>query len=220
VYRRARASGPDFDHVAATVRALRQALGYLHEEARDPEPALNHPGASGQGAVFARQLTSILEDADFALKHADTTLKKYGDTGGNVDRQERDRKIGLVQKELASQTTKIDLFLDTVQLHTSTRNRKALEHTNSQELEKIKDKIDAIAGRICHRKAKQSPVDRSDEDTWQDFKVELEKEGFSSEVLRKNKVCSPLKPYLASRLHISRRSSVPISAKSNHTNNP
>src|SRR4051812_28248276 len=80
VYRRARASGPDFDHVAATVRALRRALGYLHAEARDPESALNHPGASGQGAVYARQLTSIVGDTDFALKQADTVLEKYGDT--------------------------------------------------------------------------------------------------------------------------------------------
>jgi len=192
VYRRARASGPDFDNVAATVRALRRELGYLHAETRDPESALNHPGTSGQGALYARQLTSIVEDTDFSLKKADTILKKYGDAGDgqsrrDVDRQERDSKLDLVQKELASQRTKIDLFLDTVQLHTPTKNRKALEHATSQELERIKDKVDSVAGRLFRQKAKQPPVDGSDEDTWEEFRAELEKEGFSSEVLRKNK---------------------------------
>ncbi|KAK1832238.1 hypothetical protein QBC39DRAFT_256993 [Podospora conica] len=192
VDRRARASGPDFDHVAATVRALRKDLGYLHAEARDPESALNHPGASGQGAVYARQLTSIVEDTDFALKQADTILKKYADSGSgpsrrDVDRQERDSKLDLVAKELALQRTKINLFLDTIQLHTPTRNRKALEHASSHELERIKDKVDEVAGRIFRQKAKRSPVDASDDDTWKEFRTELEKEGFSSDVLKKNK---------------------------------
>lgn len=225
VYRRARASGPDFDHVASTVRALRKDLGYLHAEARDPESALNRPGASGQGAVYARQLTSILEDTDFALKQADTMLKKYGDAGDgqtrrDVDRQERDSKLDLVGRELASQRTKIDLFLDTVQLHTPTRNRKALEHASSHELERIKDKVDSVAARIFRHKAKHSPVDGSDQDTWKEFRTELEKEGFSSDVLKKNKVCCVVMSRPVPRSHITRRSSVPTFAKSSLTNSP
>lgn len=225
VYRRARSSGPDFDHVASTVRALRKDLGYLHAEARDPESALNRPGASGQGAVYVRQLTSILEDADFALKQADTILKKYGAAGDgqprrDVDRQERDSKLDLVGRELASQRTKIDLFLDTIQLHTPTRNRKALEHASSHELERIKDKVDSVAGRIFRQKAKRSPVDGSDEDTWKEFRTELEKEGFSSDVLKKNKVRCAVMSRAVPRSHEIRRSSVPTFAKSSLTSNP
>jgi hypothetical protein len=225
VYRRARASGPDFDHVASAVRALRKDLGYLHAEARDPESALNHPGASGQGAVYARQLTSIVEDTDFALKQADTILKKYGDAGDgqprrDVDRQERDSKLDLVGRELASQRTKIDLFLDTVQLHTPTRNRKALEHASSHELERIKDKVDSVAGRIFRQRAKQSLVDGSDGDTWKEFRTELEKEGFSSEVLKQNKVCCAVMPRPAPCSQTIRRSSAPTFANSSLTNSP
>jgi len=56
------------------------------------------------------------------------------------------------------------------------------------DLDSIKDKVDAIATRICHFKDTDSADD--DEELWQKFRDELIKDGFSEDVLRQNQVCS------------------------------
>ncbi len=51
----------------------------------------------------------------------------------------------------------------------------------------IKDKVDAIAAKLFHRR-RDSGFSEDGEDLWQQFRYELEKEGFSKDVLFKNKV--------------------------------
>ena len=228
VYRRARTSGLDFENVAVAVRSLQKALGHLQAEAQDPDSPLNQPSSAShepRSGVYARQLTSIVEDSNFALEQVETVLEKYGSPAKagasrrDVDAQQKHNEIDLIQKEVISQKTKIGIFLDTVQLHNPARTKEVLDKTDSGDLDKIKDKLDAVAARVLRTRG--SPVDGSDDDVWQDFKKELEREGFSSEVLRKNKVGSPRSPKRNSvgvaLIVRNRRSSEPISARSNRT---
>jgi hypothetical protein len=200
VFRRAHASGPAFATLAAALRELKKELGHLHSEAEDPESLLNQPGSAGQpgrSAAYARELTSLVEDSDLVLKKVETILKKYADDDSNgvgpnsrrsdVELQERDTRIDLLQKEVTSQRVKIDVFLDTVQLHNPSKNQQALDNIGDDELERIKSKVDAVAARLFRNK--NSPIEGPTDDLWQEFREELEKEGFSKEVLRKNKVC-------------------------------
>ena len=74
LYKRARIS-PELDGIANVVRSLHTALKHLKFETEDPESLLNIDNS----AVYARQLTPILEDSEFALKQLDTIFdKKYG----------------------------------------------------------------------------------------------------------------------------------------------
>jgi hypothetical protein len=199
VFQRAHASGPPFAGLAAALRNLKKELGHLHCEAEDPESLLNHPGLAsqpGRSAAYAREFTSLVEDSDLVLTKVDTILKKYGDDDSNgvrpngrrsdAELQERDSRIDLLQKEVTSQRVKIDVFLDTVQLHNPSKNQQVLDNIGDDELERIKTKVDAVASRLFRNK--NSPVEGPTDDMWQEFKEELEKEGFSKEVLRKNKV--------------------------------
>jgi hypothetical protein len=198
ICRRAYDSGPAFATVAAAVRGLKKALGHLHSEAEDPDSLLNQPGSAnqpGRSAAYARQLTSLVEDSDLVLTQVETILKKYGDNGNSVapngsrsdvEMQERDGRIDVLQKEVTSQKLKIDMFLDTVQLHNPSKNQQVLDNTDDSELDQIKDKVDAVAARLF--RSKSSPIEGHKDDMWQEFREELEKEGFSKEVLRENKV--------------------------------
>lgn len=199
IYRRVYASGTAFATLAAAVRGLRKALGHLHSEAEDPDSLLNQPGSasqSGRSAAYARKIASLVEDSDLVLTQVETILDKYGDQDSNgvvrngrrsdEERRERDGRIEVLQKEVTSEKMKVDQFLDTVQLHTPSQNQQVLESTDDGELDRIKDKVDAVATRLFRNKA--SPVEGPTDDMWQEFKEELEKEGFSKEVLQKNKV--------------------------------
>ena len=236
IYRRAYGSGPAFATVAAAVRGLKKSLGHLHAEAEDPDSVLNQPGFAaqqGRSAAFARQLTSLVEDSDLVLTQAETILKKYSDDDGNgvgpkgrrsdVELQERDGRIEVLQKEVTSQKIKIDMFLDTVQLHTPSKNQQVLENTDDGELDRIKDKVDAVASRLFRNK--RSPIEGPQDDMWQEFKEELEKEGFSKDVLRQNKVsyfrqCCGTSQSLAIAYTVLRRSSVPTSGSSSLIKDP
>ncbi|KAI1338262.1 hypothetical protein F5Y15DRAFT_137207 [Xylariaceae sp. FL0016] len=197
LYRRARNAGPDFEDTAPVVRSLHTVLKHLKVEAEDPESLLN----TDDNTVYARQLTPIVQDAEFALKQLDTVLEKYyasndgggndgdggrfmndGDRGWTMENRERDR-IAMIHNKLAEQKLNIDMFLDTIQLHNPAKARKMVD-TTSASLDKIKDKVDAIASRICQRT--DSGLGDSEEDLWEEFRDELEKEGFSKDVLRKN----------------------------------
>ena len=236
ISRRVRASGPDFAEVATAVRGLQKTLGHLRSEAEDSDSLLNQAGSAGRNAVYSRQLTSLVEDSDFVLKQVQAVLERYGGaegsdgavTGRNAhlrsddDMQERRGKLDLLQKEVTSQRIKIDMFLDTVQLHNPARNQQVLENTDGHELDAIKDKVDAVAARLFRNRT--SPVEGPD-DIWQDFKVELEKEGFKSEVLRKNKVrsrhrCRTSHVFRERRLPVARRSCVPTFASWSPTSAP
>ncbi|KAI0880739.1 uncharacterized protein GGS22DRAFT_79435 [Annulohypoxylon maeteangense] len=194
LYKRARAAGPDLDEISTAVRGLHTVLKHLKFETEDPESLLC---ADDGSAVYARQLTPILEDSEFALKQLDTILeKKAGGGGGDgkmrmdgekgwtmLERREKDM-IGVIGSKLANQKLNIDMFLDTIQLHNPSKSRRMVD-TNSADLDSIKDKVDVIATRICQRK-NSNLADENEEELWERFRDGLESAGFSREVLRKN----------------------------------
>lgn len=213
LYRRAKTSGPDFADVAPVVRSLHSVIKHLRAEAEDPDSLLN--SSQQESSIYARQLTPIVEDTDFTLKQLDTILEKYGSypsdhssEDGNVPRRNRansrvkrmeDRErdmVQLIRTKLANQKTNIDIFLDTVQLHNPTRQHQPvnLDRADDKQMNNIKDKVDAVAARIFQRRARGrlsgDVPDESQEDMWQQFWVELVKEGFSGDILRKHKVSS------------------------------
>lgn len=203
LYRHARTAGTDFVELAAAVRSLHTALRHLHTEVQDPDSPLHQPDSPSSGrsnAVYARQLTSLAEDSDFVLKQVNTVLEKSRDTAGSArdsntgaarrdpDPAERLRKIDLIRENVLSQKMKIDIFLDTVQLHNPAKAQRVLEEADGQQLDMIKNKVDTIANRLLRARKSESPVEKDEDELWRRFKAELEREGFSSEVLRRNKV--------------------------------
>lgn len=202
LYRRARLSGPDFSDIATVVRSLHTCLKHLRVEAEDPDSLLNT--TQQEHSVYARQLGPIVEDCDFTLKQLDTILEKYGGSSadtpseegpprdgyimGTADSREKDM-IALIRTKLANQKTNIDIFLDTVQLHNPAKARQQfVDNPQSQQLDSIKDKVDAIASRLARRRvATMSAGELEEEELWQQFSTELEREGFSSQVLMRNK---------------------------------
>ncbi|RYP69427.1 hypothetical protein DL769_005281 [Monosporascus sp. CRB-8-3] len=199
LYRRARNAGPDFEDIGPVVRNLHTVLKHLKVEAEDPESLLN----VDDSAVYARQLTSIIEDCEFTLKQLNTILEKHGgnvsggdsqgptspyrprmegEKGWTMENVERGR-IELIRSKLANEKLNIDLFLDTIQLHNPSKSRQMVD-PESASLDSIKDKVDAIATRIFQRR--DSGLGEDGEELWQRFRDELEREGFSRDVLRKN----------------------------------
>lgn len=214
LYRRAKISGTEFADVAPVVRSLHSVIKHLRAEAEDPDSLLN--SSQQESSIYARQLNPIVEDTEFTLKQLDTILEKYGsypsdhnseDGDGTrrhranssvkkMEHRERDM-VQLIRTKLANQKTNIDIFLDTVQLHNPTRQHQPvdLEHADDTQMNNIKDKVDAVAARIFQRRARarlsRDAPDDSQEDMWQEFWVELVKEGFAGDVLRKHKVSFP-----------------------------
>jgi hypothetical protein len=204
LYRRARAAGHDFTDITTVVRGLHTVLKHLRAEAEDPDSLLNSkPYGDNQNSLYARQLMPIIEDCDFTLKQLETILQKYGgsfSSGDSADDEHSGRNgrrnkevearekdmIALIRTKLANQKTNIDIFLDTVQLHNPVKARQPLQNTDTQQLNEIKDKVDTIATRLFRRRGSRDTED--EEELWQQFRTELEREGFSSDVLRSNKV--------------------------------
>jgi hypothetical protein len=212
LYKRARTSGPEFDEVAAEARSLHTALKHLRLEAGDEGSVLARDTASlDPDSVSARRLARLIEDCDFTLKEVDTLLDRYGNAGsGGESAGEQRRRAALpvesdsrkrdmiarVRDKVAVCKMDIDVFLDTVQLHTTTQAKQNLEKADGQQLDSIKDKVDAIALRLFNkRSAADYPGD--DEELWVQFRTELEREGFSKEVLRNNQVCTRRSTYSA-----------------------
>ncbi|KAK4250619.1 hypothetical protein C7999DRAFT_28954 [Corynascus novoguineensis] len=198
LYRRARDAGTDFVDLAIAIRNLRTALKDLEAEAQDhdsPLYAQTNPAANSetQNSVYGRQLWSLVEDSDFALKQVSTILQKYGDIPSsstarrNADRGEIARKVDLIRGDVISQSMKIDIFLDTVQLHSVAKPRPALENVDDQQMDGIKNKVDTIANRIFRERENRSPSEGDEEELWRSFKRELEREGFSAQVLQEHK---------------------------------
>jgi hypothetical protein len=203
LYRRARDAGTDFVDLAIAVRNLHTALKHLDAEAQDSDSPLHQPASrETQDTVYGRQLKSLVEDSDFALKQVNTILERCGYfpessrdlTAGVVRRDsdlaERARKVDLIRGDVISQTMKIDIFLDTVQLHNPAKVQPALGNVDDQQMDVIKNKLDTIAAHLFRERQDQSPIEVDEDELWRSFKTELEREGFSPEVLRKNKVGS------------------------------
>lgn len=183
LYQRVKQSGAAFVDVASAVRCLHLALRHLRVEAADPDSLLNRPDVT----VYARQLKPVVEDSDFTLSQLAALLDKYGHGKSVDDEQTRDERVEVMRTKLISGKTNIDMFLDTVQLHASAAQPDRVVNNGSQpSLEGIKDKVDEIASRLFRRSDGKGLVE--DEDgLWQEFKAELEKQGFSPQVLRKHK---------------------------------
>lgn len=208
LYRRARTAGHAFAEIATVVRGLHTILKHLRVEAEDPDSLLNtSPTGDNRNSLYARQLAPIVEDCDFTLKQLETILEKYGGSGdsdtetshadggrragGRRSKEVEDREkdmIALIRTKLANQKTNIDIFLDTVQLHNPVKARRALQNTDGEQLDAIKDQVDEIATKLFHNRRDAAGGGDDDEELWQQFSTELEKAGFSSEVLRNNKV--------------------------------
>ncbi|KAK8076596.1 hypothetical protein PG994_003868 [Apiospora phragmitis] len=190
LFRRARKAGTDFSDVSMIVYGLHTVLKHLKAEAEDPDSLLN----SGDKSRYIRQLTPILEDCEFTLQQLDTILGRRGGPGSGSDGDGRDAsslngferdKIALIRTKLANQRLNIDMFLDTVQLHNPARSHPAVD-TSSANLESIKDKVDVIAARIFQRESSDAGASVVDDGLWRQFRDELEHEGFSRDVLRRN----------------------------------
>lgn len=247
LYRRARTAGCDFADIATVVRGLHTVLKHLRVEAEDPDSLLNtSPTGDNRNSLYARQLAPILEDCDFTLKQLETVLQKYGggddsaddsDTsptdGGRTRNGRRTKEVeerekdmtALIRTKLANQKTNIDIFLDTVQLHNPVKARGALHNADEEQLDAIKDQVDEIATRLFHRRGAVGGED--DEQLWQQFSTELERAGFSSEVLRNNKVRLDMRPHKFSKgggetglTMANRRFSGRTSANSTRTTSP
>lgn len=169
--------------VALAVRQLHLALRHLRVEAAASDSPLNRADTS----VYASQLKPIAEDCDFALKQLETVLDWYGNVG---DRQVAgmQERVTSVRSRLVQQKNTIDMFLNSVQLNNPPKHCPGAVAVNCNEprLENIKQKVDAIARRLFSRRDCSTIND--DDGMWQEFKTELEKEGFSPLVLQKHKV--------------------------------
>ncbi|KAM0430984.1 hypothetical protein ACHAPT_005618 [Fusarium lateritium] len=186
LYLRAKQSGLPFTDVAAAVRNLHLALRHLRTEAADQDSLLNNPHASSS-SLYARQLSPLVEDCDFTLAQLESLLDKYGDGRAAMPEEERlrDDRLSVMRSKLVGDKTSVELFLDAVQLHAENRPTRVVD--GSQEgFEGIKDKIDEIANKLF-RNRNENSFTEDDDDLWREFKTELEKEGFSPQVLRKHK---------------------------------
>ncbi|KAK8015507.1 hypothetical protein PG991_008395 [Apiospora marii] len=190
LFRRTRNAGGDFSDVSMIVYGLHTVLKHLKAETEDPDSLLN----SGDNSRYIRQLTPILEDCEFTLQQLDTILERCGSNGSGSEGDGRDAsslngferdKIALIRTKLANQRLNIDMFLDTVQLHNPARSHPAVDTSNAN-LDSIKDKVDVIAARIFQRESSDASAGVVDDDLWRQFRDELEQEGFSRDVLRRN----------------------------------
>ncbi len=208
LYRRARTAGPEFEEVATVVRGLHTVLKHLRIEAGDPDSLLNAApsptvvvGGDTSQNVYIRQLAPIIEDCNFTLEQLETVLAKYGLENdiahGSPDAGQGRRElsmhehdvVSLMRSKLAAQKTNISVFLDTVQLRNPNKEqprRLDYRRTDAHQLGLIEDKVDAVAARLFRRRITNGV--ETEEDLWQDFCAELEREGFSRDVLRQNKV--------------------------------
>ncbi|KAF5018099.1 hypothetical protein F66182_9938 [Fusarium sp. NRRL 66182] len=194
LYLRAKQSGLPFTDVANAVRNLHLALRHLRIEAADQDSVLNNAHASSS-SLYARQLAPLVQDCDFTLAQLESLLDKYGDGRAVMPEDERlrDDRISVMKQKLVSDKTSVDLFLDAVQLHAENRPTEVVQ--GQEGLENIKDVVDKIATNLFRNRSESSFTEDED-DMWRGFKTELEKEGFSPQVLRKHKHQDVLRAYI------------------------
>jgi len=153
----------DFPSIANAVQQLHVALRHLRVEAADPDSPLS-------GGSYTHQVAPLIDDCGVALRQLEDALGdgRRGDQAAGRVRRLRER---------------VDGFLDAVQLQTRATIPPATQDESS--LEGIKDKVDNVAQRVFSRR--DSGFSGDEDGLWREFRSELEKEGFSPEVLRKHK---------------------------------
>lgn len=206
LYRRSRTAGPDFSKLSKAVGSLQRVLKHLRDEVQDADSLLNQPGSANHDSpngVYHEELTRLVQESDYTIKQVNTIIEKYGGASAvsngmgaesrdssrtpDEDPTEKALKIDLVRERVVSQKAKLVNFLDMVQLHNPSKvHHSLLKLDNNSQMEDIKNKVDIVANRLF-QKRRGSPVGEHQEELWQEFKTELENEGFSSDVLRNNK---------------------------------
>ncbi|KAF4481742.1 hypothetical protein FAGAP_11880 [Fusarium agapanthi] len=185
LYLRAKQSGLPFTDVATAVRNLHIALRHLRIEAADQDSVLNNVQASSS-SVYSRQLEPLVDDCEFTLGQLERHLDKYGDGRAVMpeDERQRDQELSVIKHKLVGDKTSVEMFLDAVQLHAENRPTRVVQ--GQEGLERIKDVVDEIATKLFRNRIEGSFTE--DEDgLWREFKIELEDQGFSPQVLRKHK---------------------------------
>lgn len=141
----------------------------------------------------------------FLLNNSNSTLNSATSappvgSSTELDFRERDM-LNLIQTKLLSHNDTIESFLNTVQLHNPYKSHNAqqtqqalvnADNNNINNLDIIKDKVDAVATRIFRDPSRNRDQLLDQDDLWQQFRAELEAEGFSKEVLHRNGVSSSL----------------------------
>jgi hypothetical protein len=178
---RARQSSPAFADIANGVRELHDALRNLRIEATDPDSPLN-------GAAYAGKVRPLVEDCDFTLRQLEAVLNhdRSDDDGSAAADPTRSARLSQMLSTLLLNQTSILNFLNTVQLaNTRSMPSSNMALTRSQPgIEDIQSKVNIVAQRLFSRHTFAGDHDG----LWREFQTELEKEGFSREVLQKHKV--------------------------------
>lgn len=197
LYRQCRNAGGEYLEISREVRGLHTVLKHLKIEVEADDSVLNR-----DQALYARELAPVIGDCDYTLRQLDELLQKYGrlvsHEGSSAGRlwdkirfgsNEMD-DLGSIRMKLINHKTTITVFLETVQLHESGRMSLVLDNQGGQ-LDMILDKVDNIAARISQRADSiMTTYDDDDKEVWKEFRRELVKEGFSSDVLTQHKVGS------------------------------
>jgi hypothetical protein len=195
LYRQCKNAGGEYLEISREVRGLHTVLRHLKYEVEAPESTLNR-----DQSLYARDLAPVIGNCDFTLRQLDELLQKYGRLGenrsGGAERlwdkirfgsAEMDQ-LGDIRMKLINHKTSITVFLDTVQLHESSRMSQALDNQTGQ-LDIILDKVDKIGARMSQRNGSiMTTYEDDDKEVWKEFRRELVAEGFSSDVLQQHKV--------------------------------
>ncbi|KHO01208.1 uncharacterized protein MAM_00209 [Metarhizium album ARSEF 1941] len=165
--------------VAAAVQGLHVTLRHLRVEAAEPDSVLRSTNTSD----CARQLESIVEDCNLALNQLQVALGKSDAESGREPDQ-----IVAARSRLASETVRVNEFLDTIQLHHPAKGvPRVIPQGSQSNLEDIKDRVDNIAARLFRRWNINGAINKDEDSTWLDFRSELEKERFSPQILDQHK---------------------------------
>lgn len=167
LYLRARSS----PSVADAVRQLHIALRHLRLETSEPDsPFTSEP--------YAHEIRLLVDECGASLRQLEGALG---------DGRRGDQLAGGVR----ALRERIDGFLDAVLLQDHAVVPSVQSHQRPA-IDDIKEKVDKVARKVFSRR--DSGFGDDEDRLWLEFSSELEKEGFSPEVLRRHKVRSTLTP--------------------------
>ncbi|RDA82764.1 hypothetical protein CP532_2023 [Ophiocordyceps camponoti-leonardi (nom. inval.)] len=182
---------PPLSDIPPAVHQLHIALRHLRIEAADPDSLLNQ---GPDQPSLAPRVQPLVRECEASLKQLESLLDKCDASSGRGVDDFADRAAA-VRVRLDNDTATVDMLLDSVQLPGASGRI-----VTGPDVERIKDKVDAVAARIFTRHSDASV----DEDRlWRDFKSELEKDGFSPQVLQHHK--EVLRAYIRELHHTSSR---------------
>lgn len=186
LYLRSKQAAPHtFDDAAVAVRQMHISLRHLRDETCEPKSVLNKPDASG---LYAAELGPIVDHCEFALKQLETVLDRF-DSGGGAE----NKRAAALTDRIASVTAKIEekemdiaFFLDTIQARPKSTKEATTAMPDQHTLDEMKHEIELLASQVFGR---HSGVLHDDSEAlWQGFKIELERQGFTSDELETHKV--------------------------------